>query len=64
MENKKTSDLKRDELKLLVWGFIFSLGLFHFISVNLNQPELAKNIFYVYTISATLIILGILFRKK
>ena len=64
MKKNKIKNLRKDEVRLLVVGFVFSIGIYHFISVNLKQPELAKQIFYVYGISASLIILGIIFRKE
>ena len=60
----KNKDLERNEIKFLVWGFIFSLGIYYLISQNLGQKELAKNIFYVYGVGVILIILGRLFRHK
>lgn len=45
-----------------MYGFIFSVGIYRFVSFNLNQPELAKQIFYVYGVGVILIMAGFFFR--
>ena len=59
----KIKNIEKDENKFLIWGLVFAIGLYRFISQTLGQEELARNIFYGYAIGAALMILGKLVRR-